>query len=158
MTTPETPSEVMRRAAGLMRERVAELPPSPWRAEGRDVMATQDYHGDDWEPDWDFGLNVAVCRRQDEAEYIASWGPGVALAVAEWLEGAAAEAEAALTPGLVCGRCGGYAGSADEEEGARCRCWDRALAVAHAYLGGIPEHPVTATGGKDINDKGGNDD
>ena len=129
MSTPETPAEVLRRAAGLMRERLAELPPSPWRAEGRDVMATQDYHGDDWNPDWDFGFNVAVCRRQDEAEHIASWSSSVALAVAEWLE-----TEAHMV------------GIRDNSpEGHTFH----ALKIARAYL----STPVTATSGQDISSK-----
>jgi hypothetical protein len=59
----------------------------PWRAEGRDVTATQDYDG--FNPDWNMGFTLAACMRQDEAEHIASWHPLVALAVAEWLDAAA---------------------------------------------------------------------
>jgi hypothetical protein len=94
----ETPVETIRRAAKLMRERVAELPPLPWKAEGRDVLATQDYEADEargWLPDWGCAYNVAVCARQDEAEHIASWSPVAVLAVADWLE---AEAERAERP------------------------------------------------------------
>ena len=48
----ERPSEMMRRAARLMWERAKPMPPPPWRAEGRDVTATQDYN-------WDYGFEVA---------------------------------------------------------------------------------------------------
>ena len=90
--TDETPAEIIRRAAKLMRERVAELPPLPWKAEGRDVLATQDYEADEargWLPDWGCAFNVAVCARQDEAEHVAAWSPPVALALADWLDEAA---------------------------------------------------------------------
>lgn len=81
----ETPAETIRRAATLMRERAREVNHVfPWRAEGRDVTATQDYDGND--PDWDMGVVLARCTRQDEAEHIASWHPLVALAVAGWME------------------------------------------------------------------------
>ena len=138
MSTPETPAEVMRRAAGLMRERATELPPGPWRAEGRDVTATQDYHGDDWNPDWDFGFNVAVCRRQDEAEHIAAWSPLAALAVADLLEREAALIDAQVFP---------------QSDPAMERY---PLAVARAYLGETPgmSTPITATGGQEGNEEG----
>ena len=111
MSIPETPSQVLRRAAGLMRARVDELPPSPWRAEGRDVTATQDYTSEGfW--DWGHGYVVAACPRQDEAEHVASWSPPVALAVADWLD-----RFAAMT------YCYGP------------REFDSALAIARAYLG-----------------------
>lgn len=84
----ETPAETIRRAATLMRERAREVNHVfPWRAEGRDVTATQDYDGND--PDWDMGVVLARCTRQDEAEHIASWHPIAALAVADWLAVAA---------------------------------------------------------------------
>jgi len=94
----ENPAETIRRAAALMRERAEAMPPPPWRAEGRDVTATQDYSGDDFDPDWDCAFNVAVCRRQDEAEHIASWHPLVALAVADWLDREAAFIDAQVFP------------------------------------------------------------
>lgn len=91
----ETPAETIRRAATLMRERAREVNHVfPWRAEGRDVTATQDYDGND--PDWDMGVVLARCTRQDEAEHIASWHPLVALAVAGWLDGAAENARDAF--------------------------------------------------------------
>ena len=110
----EQPADTLRRAAKLMRERVAELPPLPWKAEGRDVLATQDYEADEahgWLPDWGCAFNVAVCARQDEAEHIATWSPPVALAVADWLEAEAADA------------------------GPFPLRFPQALAVARAYLG-----------------------
>lgn len=108
----ETPAQVIRRAAAVMRERAeAVIHVFPWRAEGRDVTATQDYDGMD--PDWDMGVVLARCTRQDEAEHIASWHPLVAAAVADWLERAAD----------------------DDAEDMQCDHWDHALKVALAYLG-----------------------
>lgn len=82
-----TPAETMKRASALIRERARELPPLPWRAEGRDVLATQDYNpgGAGWDPDWDQAFNVAVCPRQDEAEYVASMHPLIGAALADLL-------------------------------------------------------------------------
>jgi hypothetical protein len=78
-------AETLRRAARLMRERAeAATCVFPWRAEGRDVTATQDYDG--FDPDWNMGFTLAACMRQDEAEHIASWHPLVALAVADLLD------------------------------------------------------------------------
>ncbi len=111
----ESPAEVIRRAAALMRERVRELAPLPWQADGRDVLATQDYEADEahgWLPDWGRAFNVAVCARQDEAEHIASWSPPAALAVADWLEVIADSKPLGFAPGF-----------------------DQALKVARAYLG-----------------------
>lgn len=83
----ESPAETIRRAAQLMRERAEAMPPGLWRAEGRDVTATQDYEGD--EPDWDCAFNVAVCRRQDEAQHVAAMH-NAARDIAGWLEREAA--------------------------------------------------------------------
>lgn len=112
--TPESPAATIRRAAASMRERAQEVPSVfPWRAEGRDVTATQDYDGSD--PDWDMGFTVATCARQDEAEHIAAMHPLVGVALAEWLE---TEAHMA-----------GLRGTSDEGQTFH------ALKVARAYLG-----------------------
>ena len=117
MTGSESPAAVLRRAAELMRERAEPLPPSPWRPEGRDVTATQDYQ-DDGSWDWGRGYVAAACPRQDEAEHVASWGPLAALAVAEGLESAAERAErpvalklTSLIPGPLAVACA-YLGEA----------------------------------------------
>ena len=133
MSTPETPAEVLRRAAKAIRERAEPVPPSPWRAEGRDVTATQDYR-DDGSWDWDRGYVVAACPRQDEAEHVASWSPPVALAVADLLDKIA------------------WMGEMDPDMLGRVGC-DEAIAIARTYLGETPQHPVTATSGQDSSDK-----
>lgn len=99
----ESPAATIRRAAVLMRERVRELCPLPWKAEGRDVLATQDYSAgeDGWLPDWDHTFNVAACPRQDEAEHIASWHPVAVAGFAAALEVLADEMEADCRDGLL---------------------------------------------------------
>ena len=93
----ETPAETIRRATTLMRRRGELVPPSPWFSAVHDVT-THD------------GLDViASSGLTVRAQYVASWHPAVALAVAEWLE-ASAQAW---------------------DEGME---WDEALAVAGAYL------------------------
>ena len=145
----KTPAEMLRRTAKLMRERVEPLPPSPWRAEGRDVTATQDYE-DDGSWDWDRGYVIAACPRQDEAEHIAAWSPPVTLAVAEWLEG--------------CARDAGFAEAYESNESliaAFCNepgSVQAALKVARLYLGETPSTPIVATGGKDSDKEDGRDD
>ena len=121
----ESPAEVIRRAAALMRERVQELPPSPWRGEGRDVTATQDYEGDgSW--DWDRGYIVAACPRQDEAEHIASWSPPVALAAANLLEDRAGQYDQLTEDGY--GTTGEWFLASE----------DPFIVLARAYLGETP--------------------
>lgn len=110
----ESPAETIRRAAKLMRERADALPPVPWHAEGRDVTATQDYEGG--EPDWDCAFNVAVCRRQDEAQHVAAMH-NAALDIAGLLEREAALIDAQAFP---------------ESDPAMAKY---PLAVARAYLG-----------------------
>jgi hypothetical protein len=101
----ENPAETMRRAAALMRERAGLVPPPPWFSAVHDVT-THD------------GLNViASSGLTVRAEYVASWHPDVALAVADWLDN---EAVNAPGPGDVYLRGGRIA---------------YALTVACAYLG-----------------------
>lgn len=113
-----SPAETMKRAAALIRERARELPPLPWRAEGRDVLATQDYNpgGAGWDPDWDQAFNVAVCPRQDEAEYVASMHPLIGAALAGLLDKVAWAVT--INPDLIA-RVG----------------YGEVLALARAYLG-----------------------
>jgi hypothetical protein len=99
------PADTMRRAAKLMRGRAELVPPPPWFSAVHDVT-THD------------GLNViASSGLTVRAEYVASWHPGVALAVADWLDN---EAVNAPGPGEVYLRGGRIA---------------YALTVACAYLG-----------------------
>jgi hypothetical protein len=120
----ESPAAMIRRTAALMRERAAEMPPFPWRAEGRDVTVTQDYDGD-FDPDWDCAFNVAVCRRQDEAEYVASWHPLIVLAIADLLEEIARQYDLPPcdSPDGVCNGC------------ERREDFNDAVRLARAYLG-----------------------
>ena len=60
MTDP-TPAEELRQAAKLMREQAQAATPGPWSA-------------------------FAECHETPDAKYIAGMHPGVALAVADWLE------------------------------------------------------------------------
>lgn len=79
---PESPAETMRRAARLMRERAALVPPPPWYSAVHDVT-THD------------GLDViASSGLTVRAQYVASWHPGVALAVADLLDAAADDLDA----------------------------------------------------------------
>lgn len=77
-------------------------------------------------------------RNGRDLEYIAAMHPGVALAVAEWLEETARRAEGALTLQVTygpqprrwwCRQC------ERRLEPGGCTCWDGALASARAYLG-----------------------
>jgi hypothetical protein len=80
-----SPAETLRAAASLMRERARLVPPSPWQPWVHDITAGGD------------GLNVVASSGLTvRAQYIASWHPAVALAVADWLD---AEAEHAERPG-----------------------------------------------------------
>ena len=114
-------AEVLREAARLMRERAEAATPGPW---------TQGMAGTKLLPEVDnafhFGMVVLTALGTDDgdggvstATHIASWPPGVALAVADWLDEIAAK-EAAR----------GLAGVS-----TRVLYVDRALAVARAYLG-----------------------
>jgi hypothetical protein len=101
---PDSPAAELRQAASLIRERTALVPPSPWYSAVHDVTT---YDGIDV---------IASSGLTVRAQYIASWHPGVALAVADWLDAEAERAEVtgyslhSLSPG--------------------------ALAVARAYLDG----------------------
>ena len=82
MPETATPVKILRRAAKLMRERAGLVPPPPWYSAVHDVT-THD------------GLDViASSGLTVRAQYVASWHPGVALAVAyASLYGAMAVAE-----------------------------------------------------------------
>jgi hypothetical protein len=137
VTTTETPAALLRRAAKLMRFNADHVPPPPWFATVRQV---HDYHG---EP------IIADCGTSVRAIYIAAADPAFLLALADWLEAAATEADDLIkqdtpdcgheddtlgchcdrTPVWGCDRCGEYLAP------GCCQCWDKALAVARAYLG-----------------------
>ena len=121
----EHPADPLRRAAKLMRDRAALVPPAPWFSAIHDVTTHN-------------GLDViASSGLTVRAQYVASWHPGVAGAVAEWLELTGERATEELyrdetayadPDSWFCNRCA-------EAFGENCTCWDRAFAVARAYLG-----------------------
>lgn len=78
--TGESPADLLRRAAKLMRDRAALVPPPPWYPAVHDVTTH-----DALDVIASSGLTV-------RAQYVASWHPGVALAVAEYLENEAVNA------------------------------------------------------------------
>lgn len=153
VTTPEaptppteSPSAVLRRAAGLMRERAEAAPPGPWRWDehytgtarseeedeglaltndgGAEVVGAYNFHC------CDFRIDPTV---DDGArEHIASWHPPVAFDAAELIGFIAevwqddTECRSPVGPDEPCGNC------------RDCDLrWtqSRALTVAHAYLG-----------------------
>ena len=78
--TSETAAETMRRrAARLMRERATEATPGPW-------MQDDDYPGDVTAGERESVVTGAYAA---DAPHIAGMHPGVALAVADWLDEAA---------------------------------------------------------------------
>ena len=102
---PDSPAALLRQAAKLIRERTALVPPSPWFVCVHDVTTY-------------YSLDViASSGLTVRAQYVASWQPSVALAVADLLDKIAWMGE--LDPGLL-GRVG---------------C-DEAIAVARVYLDG----------------------
>ena len=154
-----TPAQELREAAKLMRERASEAERPGYESS---------HPGRPWCPAWTYSVVRHVSRNLDtecsehpwgsEHEgdcnqwgrwagyHIAAMHPGVALAVADWLEAAASDADEFLeldapecghadapcrcdhTPVWGCDRCGEYL-----SPGA-CTCWNAALAVARAYL------------------------
>jgi hypothetical protein len=96
---------------------------------------------------WDDGTFVRQ-RSGRDLEYIASMHPLVALAVADWLDATAGQAEAELyeatADDLCCGTpgaCSGHPGILTCNKCAEpfpeyCHCWDAAFKVARAYLNG----------------------
>jgi len=126
-------AEVLRRAAAQMRERAGSVERSPWNADGLSVL------GD--------ARKVASVHNAgpDVADYIASWHPAVALAVADWLDYTAAQHP------VVRRHVGNVTHGGPKQYAEVCaRCWPNApmdapcepalaaLAVARAYLGVTP--------------------
>jgi hypothetical protein len=130
-----------------MRERAGKATAGPWRSHdtwlpaGGHTATVLSGDGNDtdlraWLPTfkdvdqpWDSERNAWA-----DAEYIASWHPLVALALAGWLEDVAREADDLIkedAPGTWgCDRCGEYLAP------GACTCWEKPLAVARAYLDG----------------------
>lgn len=79
-------AERLREAAALMRARAESIPAGPWEKEFSDVIRTDVPFGSD-------GYLVAETATVERANYIASWHPLVAFAVADVLDLAAQWAE-----------------------------------------------------------------
>lgn len=103
-------TDTIRQAAALMRQRAAQATPGPWYPDGDLGVYAYGAPDQDGCPDVfrDHGASLA------DIEHMASWGPTVAVAVADWLDSIAERADAA-----------GITGDRDEPH---------ALAVARAYL------------------------
>jgi hypothetical protein len=121
-----TPAETLRSAARLMRERALAATQGPWKAHDQNgdwyvssVPFGQVSTGINEEPSLPEFLMIERDRR--DAEFIAGMQPLVALAVADWLDDRAEDAEflARALPYL----------SQDSQQ------FQLALAVARAYLG-----------------------
>lgn len=87
-----SPVEELREAAKQLRELAGKATPGPWRLirDGQDLVMQSPIEGDDVAA-WTYGVrrghdeDWAECDTRD-AEYIASMHPGVALALADWLD------------------------------------------------------------------------
>lgn len=126
----QSPAEVLREAARLMRERANDVVSGRWETRTDMQKRTSRFVAD--QPVYRViapNEGIAICSTAEHAVYIASMHPAVGLAVAEWLEQAAAGYEQ-----IVAGSYGeagalfvsGLDGSGDP---------DPALTVARAYLG-----------------------
>lgn len=123
-------AEILREAAALMRARAEAATPGPWlaivgsgpkrRVQQTALVGVADLrgHGEKGCLAVFAGLNK---RRADDAEHMAAWHPPVALAVADYLDHAAARAESKIAHG------GGAEAVWSHEHDA--------LTVARAYLG-----------------------
>jgi len=116
---PESPAEVLRLAASLMRERAGLASPGPWHqlcmgSEGCSVI--NDGHLRERKHVSFSGRKEWLADHAD-AEYIAAMNPAVALALADWLDFEAVNAPGVGEVYLKGGRVA------------------YALAVARAYLG-----------------------
>lgn len=156
--TDLTPVAQLRAAASLMRARANSATDGPWTAmvlgsEGYLVLkASATVRDRGRHRVGSFGLKDWDGDKAD-AEYVASMDPLVALAVADWLDATAKDADEYLR--LETPECGhddhtfiacDYSGFQPPQEwgcdscgqfmnGGGCTCWDNALAVARAYAG-----------------------
>ena len=150
MTATDTPAAQLRDAAALLRKRVSAASPGRWSqmclgSEGCQVL--NDGHLRERKHVARFGRKEWKADHAD-AEYVASMDPAVGAALADWLEDVATEADDLIqqdtpscgheddtiachcdrAPVWGCDRCGEYLAP------GCCHCWDKALAVARAYL------------------------
>jgi hypothetical protein len=116
-------AELLRRAAKEMRERAEAASPGPWYLRENDLIGGMCVMPVDVPPSSGVA-EVSDFGRVDDARYIASWHPAVALAVADWLDEIAFVHPASNYD--QCDLC------TDDKP---CECSCAALKVARAYLG-----------------------
>jgi len=127
-----TPAETLRSAAALMRERAEKATRGPWRPVagiwGSETFAAVIGRGgvpEDAET-WLMATGRGGLSQEADADHAASWHPLVALAVADWLESTATDADDAR---LMADRTWSY-GYCDSPAGI-----EAALKIARPYLG-----------------------
>lgn len=122
----DSPAETLRRAAKLMREQAQAaqvVVPGPWHHQSLGWGYPQPIYNSEGDLVAE-GYSGPVTAT-DVAQYIASWHPAVALAVTDWLESCANDADGAPVVG------GEPASAYCDEPGSV----HRALKVARTYLG-----------------------
>lgn len=93
----ETPADLIRRAAALMRQRAEAATDGPWRAHDTYLshggytatVLSGEGNGTElraWLPTFSNETSMTVRNVYPDAEHIASWHPLVGLAVADWLD------------------------------------------------------------------------
>lgn len=142
-----TAAEELRAAAASIRNRAEKATPGPYAS---DVMAGQDHENGEWWAEYwvraaEHPSGVLVQVGSDEqaeadAEHIATWSPGPALAVAAWLEQTADRHQPHQLPTApdgysICWTCDK---GPDNHVPAPCPYLAAALAVARAVPGGAP--------------------
>lgn len=87
MNAGREPVELIREAARLIRERAEAATPGPWESlDGGDrLIAWKLDPSGQFDDDWDYVVDEPIGNSAN-AEHIASWHPGVALLVADWLD------------------------------------------------------------------------
>lgn len=134
MSAPESPSGVLRRAAGLMREYAGVATKGPWRAvagtwEGETFAAVVAPEGDPANAEtWLMATGRGSICQEADAKHAAFWHPGVAQAVAAMLESRATEYDELASSGYGITGAWFVAGADGGDE-------DPAIATARAYLG-----------------------
>lgn len=141
---PDTdPAALLREAARLMRERATAASPAPWWSwqEGRDGWGGDSFIGTSHGTSRGDDLYVHVGHNreeyarnwEDDQDYIAGMHPGVALAVADWLDARAAEYDE-VTSGPYGPAAAAFVAGGDA---------DPAVTLARIYLGKSDDQPAT---------------
>jgi hypothetical protein len=101
-STAATPAETLRAAATLMRERATAATPGPWRPVAG-LWKTETFAAvigpkgvAENAETWLMATGRGAVSQEADADHAASWHPGVALAVADWLGIEAAALERGL--------------------------------------------------------------